>query len=94
LPARSVRSTSQTYRRFLRFRMFSFARPHIRRYVGFRRNVKLCDPCAEMSRTDVRFGSKADMCSAIGNVRFAPEVEHFNDFNGVDTRLTPFCSWG
>jgi hypothetical protein len=25
---------------------------------------------------DVRFGSKADMCDAKGNVRFTPESEH------------------
>jgi hypothetical protein len=26
--------------------------------------------------TDVRFGSKADMCSAKGHVRFTPESGH------------------
>jgi hypothetical protein len=29
-----------------------------------------------LRRRDVRFGSKADMCSAKGHVRFAPESGH------------------
>ena len=29
-----------------------------------------------MARCNVRFGSKADMCSALGNVRFTPESGH------------------
>jgi len=40
--------------------------------------------------TDVRFGSKADMCSALGNVRFVPQADiprPLTDASDVSNRL-------
>jgi hypothetical protein len=33
-------------------------------------------PRRDQVTVNVRFGSKADICSAVGNVRFAPESGH------------------
>jgi len=35
---------------------------------------------AECERSDVRFGSKADICTAIGHVRFAPNSDRESGF--------------
>jgi hypothetical protein len=39
-----------------------------------------CKSCWLSSWLDVRFGSKADMCGAIGDVRFAPNSDHESGF--------------
>jgi hypothetical protein len=40
---------------------------------------------SDANRPNVRFGSKADMCSAKGDVRFTPESGH--------VRRIQICTW-
>ena len=42
------------------------------------------DPSPALSRSHVRFGSKADMCSAKGHVRFIPKAVEIADIAGPD----------
>jgi len=42
------------------------------------------------ARLDVRFGSKADMCSATAHVRSSPESDRKSGHNG--TSFAPHCS--